>query len=209
VNGSPAKYFSAVQATAGWDRVLESFAGFCRVQSGWRVLDVGCGPGGLARHLAAQGCVPIGLDRDMQMALLAARSNLAKYACLQADAHRLPFAAERFDLVTATNVVFLLDRPQDGLAELARVVRPGGRLAMLNPSEHLSTGAATALADERGLTGIERTSLLGWAHAAEERERFSESQTRRMIEFAGCQIIETGTRMGPGFARLTLAERTQ
>jgi ubiquinone/menaquinone biosynthesis C-methylase UbiE len=208
VNGSPAEYFSAVQATAGWDRMLESFAGFCRVQAGWRVLDVGCGPGGLARHLAALGCVPIGLDRDMQMALLASRSIRAKHACLQADAHRLPFAAERFDLVTATNVVFLLDRPQDGLAEFARVVRQGGRLAMLNPSEHLSARSAAVLADERGLTGVERTSLLGWARIAEERERFSESDTRRMIEFAGCQIIETGMRMGPGFARLTLAERT-
>jgi ubiquinone/menaquinone biosynthesis C-methylase UbiE len=208
VNGSPAEYFSTVQATAGWDRVLESFAGFCRVQAGWRVLDVGCGPGGLARHLAALGCVPIGLDRDMQMALLASRSIRAKHACLQADAHRLPFAAERFDLVTATNVVFLLDRPQDGLAEFARVVRQGGRLAMLNPSEHLSARSAAVLADERGLTGVERTSLLGWARIAEERERFSESDTRRMIEFAGCQIIETGMRMGPGFARLTLAERT-
>ncbi len=209
MNGSPAQYFSAVQATAGWDRVLESFAGFCRVQAGWRVLDVGCGPGGLARHLAALGCVPIGLDRDMQMALLAARSNRAKHPCLQADAHRLPFAAGRFDLVTATNVVFLLDRPQDGMAELVRVVRQGGRLAMLNPSEHLSARSAAALADERGLTGVERTSLLRWAGAAEERERFSESQTRRMVEFAGCQIIETGIRMGPGFARLTLAERTR
>ena len=209
MNGSPAEYFSAVQATAGWDRMLESFAGFCRVQAGWRVLDVGCGPGGLARHLAALGCVPIGLDRDMQMALLASRSIRAKHACLQADAHRLPFAAERFDLVTATNVVFLLDRPQDGLAEFARVVRQGGRLAMLNPSEHLSARSAAVLADERGLTGVERTSLLGWARIAEERERFSESDTRRMIEFAGCQIIETGIRMGPGFARLTLAERTR
>jgi len=95
------------------------------------------------------------------------------------------------------------------MAELVRVVRQGGRLAMLNPSEHLSARSAAALADERGLTGVERTSLLRWAGAAEERERFSESQTRRMIEFAGCQIIETGIRMGPGFARLTLAERTR
>jgi len=209
VNGSPAAYFSAVQATTGWDRALESFARFCGAQSGWRVLDVGCGPGGLARHLAALGCVPIGLDRDMEMAVLAAHSNRPKLECLQGDARRLPFTAEGFDLVTATNVIFLLDHPQEGLAEMARVVRRGGRLAMLNPSEHLSNGSAAALADERGLTGIERTSLLGWARAAEERHRFSETQTGRMLELAGCQVIETGTRMGPGFARLTLAERTQ
>lgn len=209
MNGSPAAYFSAVQVTTGWDRVLQSFARFCRVQAGWRVLDVGCGPGGLARHLAALGCVPIGLDRDMQMAVLAAHPNRAKLPCLRGDAQRLPFTAERFDLVTATNVIFLMDHPQEGLAQMARVVRRGGRLAMLNPSEHLSTGSAAALADERGLTGIERTSLLRWARAAEERQRFSETQIRRMLELAGCQVIETGTRMGPGFARLTLAERTR
>ena len=209
MNESPAVYFSAVQATTGWDRVLGAFASFCRVRAGWRVLDIGCGPGGLARHLAALGCVTIGLDRDMQMAVLAAHSYGAKVPCLQADAQRLPSADEKFDLVTATNVVFLLDRPQDGLAEMARVVRRGGRLAMLNPSEHLSSGSAAALANERGLTGIERTSLLGWARAAEERQRFSESQTRRMIELAGCQVLDMGMRMGPGFARLTLAERTR
>jgi ubiquinone/menaquinone biosynthesis C-methylase UbiE len=208
VNGSPAQYFTAVQATAGWDRVLASFAGFCRALPGWRVLDIGCGPGGLARHFEALGCIPIGVDRDRQMALLAARSSQSTFS-LQGDAERLPLASERFDIVTATNVVFLLDRPQEGVAEMARVVRRGGRLAMLNPSELLSTGSAEALVNERSLTGMERTSLLRWARTAEEWHRFSESQTRDMLELVGCRVVETGTRVGPGFARLTLAERTR
>ncbi len=92
---------------------------------------------------------------------------------------------------------------------MARVVRRGGRLAMLNPSELLSTSSAEALADERALKGVERTSLLRWARIAEERQRFTEAETRDMLELAGCRVLETGSRMGRGFARLTLAERTR
>lgn len=203
----PSVYFAAVQATTGWDRVLETFADFCRVEAGWRVLDVGCGPGGLARHLEARACRTVGLDRDHPMAVLAAAAAGNRFRSTRGDAQHLPFAGQGFDLVTATNVIFLIDEPQAGVAEMARVVRRGGRLAMLNPSERMSTDAATRLADERGLTGIERTSLLGWARAAEERRRFSEEETRRLIEGAGCRILRQTTRIGAGLARLTLAER--
>jgi ubiquinone/menaquinone biosynthesis C-methylase UbiE len=207
VSESPSVYFAAVQATAGWNRVLETFAEFCRVEPGCRVLDVGCGPGGLASHFSARSCRTVGLDRDHSMAVLAAAAGGNGFRGTRGDAQHLPFTGQGFDLVTATNVIFLIDQPQAGVAEMARVVRRGGRLAMLNPSERMSTDAAARLADEHGLTGIERTSLLGWAHAAEDRQRFSEEETRRLIEGAGCRIIQQITRIGAGLARLTLAER--
>jgi len=207
VSTQPSVYFAAVQATTGWGRVLETFAEFCRVEAGRRVLDVGCGPGGLARHFAARACRTVGLDRDHSMVVLAAAAGGNGFRSTRGDAQHLPFAGQSFDLVTATNVIFLIDEPQAGVAEMARVVRRGGRLAMLNPSERMSTDAAARLADERGLTGIERTSLLGWARAAEERHRFSEEETGRLIEGAGCRILHQTTRIGTGLARLTLAER--
>ncbi len=204
---SPAAYFAAVQASSGWDRVLASFAEFCRVEQGWRVLDVGCGPGGLARHFHARACRVTGLDRDRQMALLALGSDRGQGSAAQGDARRLPYSEHAFDLVTATNVLFLVDEPQAALAEMVRVAKRGGRVAMINPSERMSHEAAAHLADERGLTGIERRSLLGWARTAEERRRFTEAETRRMCADAGCRILEMTTRMGPGLARMTLAER--
>jgi ubiquinone/menaquinone biosynthesis C-methylase UbiE len=207
MNESPAAYFAAVQASRGWDRVLASFAEFCRVERSWRVLDVGCGPGGLAQHLRGRGCRVAELDRDMQMAKMALAGGGAESRVAQGDAGHLPYGGESFDLVTATNVLFLVDEPRAGLTEMVRVAKLGGRVAMINPSERMSQAAAAQLADERGLTGIERTSLLRWAQTAEERRRFSEDDTRRMCGDAGCRIVEMTTRMGPGLARLTLAER--
>ncbi len=204
---SPAAYFAAVQASPGWDRVLAAFAEFCRVEPGWRALDVGCGPGGLGHHLHALGCQVIGLDRDWQMVSLAQSGERDHAGAAQGDARRLPYSMEAFDLVTATNVLFLVDEPQAGLSEMVRVAKHGGRVAMINPSERMSLEAATRLADERRLTGIERTSLLGWAQTAEARRRFTEADTRRMCADAGCRILEMTTRIGPGLARMILAER--
>jgi ubiquinone/menaquinone biosynthesis C-methylase UbiE len=206
---SPAAYFAAVQASGGWDRVLASFAEFCRVEQGWQALDVGCGPGGLARHLHVRGCRVTGLDRDIQMVRMALTGTGERGGATQGDAGRLPYREQTFDLVTASNVLFLVDEPLVALTEMVRVAKRGGRVAMINPSERMSQEAAARLADERGLTGIERTSLLRWAQTAGQRRRFTEEETRRMCAEAGCRILEMASRIGPRLARMTLAQRVR
>lgn len=100
-----------------------------------RVLDVGSGIGGPARHLAAHhGCRVTGVDLTddfVQVArYLSERTGLADRVAFQtADATRLPFEAERFDLVWCQHVVMnIADRPAL-YREMHRVLRPGGRLA--------------------------------------------------------------------------------
>ncbi|MDQ3982519.1 MAG: ubiquinone/menaquinone biosynthesis methyltransferase [Actinomycetota bacterium] len=95
------------------------------------VLDVACGTGDFCRELEAAGHVPIGADFSMGM-LRAARTGAP---LLQADALRLPL---RDGSVDAATCGFALRNVADlGLlfAELARVVRPGGRIALLEVSE--------------------------------------------------------------------------
>ena len=74
-----------------------------------------------------------------------------------------PFPDQAFDLVTASNLLFLLPDPLAALQMMARLLRFDRQIATLNPSEYLTMGAATNLADMHNLNGLARESLLNWA----------------------------------------------
>jgi SAM-dependent methyltransferase len=99
------------------------------VESGTRLLDVACGPGHLAAAAAARGAMPVGLDAAAGM-IAVARARYAEIEFQQGDAERFPFGDASFDAVVAGFVVNHLPRPERALAEFARVVRPGGRVAV-------------------------------------------------------------------------------
>lgn len=94
------------------------------------VLDVATGTGLVAIELARRyGSRVVGLDRSADMLLEAARRNGAIDALVNARAERLPFADETFDHVTFTYLLRYVDDPAATVRELARVLKPGGRLA--------------------------------------------------------------------------------
>lgn len=103
-----------------------------------RVLDVATGTGLVARELARRyRCSVVGLDQSPQM-LAAARSTLVgspeladRIELVEGEAERLPFADREFDHLTFTYLLRYVDDPAATLAELARVVKPGGRIASL------------------------------------------------------------------------------
>lgn len=103
-----------------------------------RVLDVATGTGLVARELVRRyGCSVIGLDQSAEM-LAGARRRLAREPALaerielvQGEAERLGFADAEFDHLTFTYLLRYVDDPAAALAELARVVKPGGRIASL------------------------------------------------------------------------------
>jgi SAM-dependent methyltransferase len=102
-----------------------------------RVLDAGCGSGILAEHLARQGMSVEGVDasRDMTMLALARARRLAGglRVSLQ-DATALGFPSASFDGVVSSNVYFAVVDPARYLAEIHRVLRVGGRLAITGPT---------------------------------------------------------------------------
>ncbi len=109
-----------------------------RAESGERVLDVATGTGLVAQELVRRyGCEVIGLDQSAQMlagaqARLQADPGLAKRVSLvRGEAEQLPFADEQFDHLTFTYLLRYVEDPQATMAELARVVKPGGRIASL------------------------------------------------------------------------------
>ena len=120
------------------------------LRPGWAVLDVGCGTGrALPALRAAVGpeAAVIGVDITPQMLEVARAGHRDAHAALVlGDARRLPVADGGVDAVFAAGLVMHLPDIAAGLAELARVTRPGGRLVLFHPS------GRAALAARRGRT---------------------------------------------------------
>jgi ubiquinone/menaquinone biosynthesis C-methylase UbiE len=111
-----------------------------RLQPGQRALDVGCGPAtntlALARLVGPQGQVT-GVDRDAVK--IAKAEERARAAGLDAQvAHRLgeaaqlPFEADSFDASRSERLFQHLSQPEQALAEMVRVTKPGGRVVVLD-----------------------------------------------------------------------------
>jgi demethylmenaquinone methyltransferase/2-methoxy-6-polyprenyl-1,4-benzoquinol methylase len=106
-------------------------------QPGQRVLDAATGTGMVAFALAERGAQVTGLDQSDQMlalarAKLAARRAFAgRVELVRGEAERLPFADREFDALTFTYLLRYVDDRDATMAELARVVRPGGRIGMV------------------------------------------------------------------------------
>lgn len=102
-----------------------------RLGPGARVLDLACGTGDFCRELAAEGLRPVGLDLSFGM-LAAARTTAP---LVHADVLRLPVADESVDGATCGFALRNLVALPPFFAELARVVRPGGRVALLEVAQ--------------------------------------------------------------------------
>ncbi|HQU26467.1 MAG TPA: ubiquinone/menaquinone biosynthesis methyltransferase [Acidimicrobiales bacterium] len=102
-----------------------------RLASGSVVLDVAAGTGDLSRELARQGLRPIATDLSYNM--LAHAHDVADR--VQADALTLPFATASVDGATCGYALRNFTDLAGTLAEIGRVVRPGGRIAILEVAE--------------------------------------------------------------------------
>jgi len=116
--------------TAGLDRRWRRETARAAVSPGDRVLDTCCGTGDLAIACLAEGGEVTGLDFSERM-LERARAKSDQVEWMQGDALALPFEDGSFDAATVGFGVRNLEDLDRGLAELRRVLRPGGRLAIL------------------------------------------------------------------------------
>jgi SAM-dependent methyltransferase len=99
---------------------------------GGRYLEVGVGTGADALDLIAEHeCSVVGVDSSRTMVAEARRRGLVEVAA--ADAHSLPFSSSSFDGAYADRTFQHLARPATALAEMARVVRPGGTVVVADP----------------------------------------------------------------------------
>jgi SAM-dependent methyltransferase len=121
------------QGMGGWSRLAgEVFLDWLAPQVGGRWIDVGCGSGAFT-ELIVQRCAPAethGIDPSpAQLAFARERPGARGVTFQSGDAMALPFADDRFDAATMALVIFFVPDPAKGVAEMVRVVRPGGLVA--------------------------------------------------------------------------------
>jgi demethylmenaquinone methyltransferase/2-methoxy-6-polyprenyl-1,4-benzoquinol methylase len=153
-SGLPRRYDQLSAALSFWQdpRWRRALVSEVAPRDGQRVLDVATGTGMVAAELLARAdCKVVGIDQSPQM-LAAARARFAHLAparpsasspesarepaptrveLIEGEAERLPFDDASFDALTFTYLLRYVDDPAATVRELARVVRPGGRVASL------------------------------------------------------------------------------
>ena len=138
-SGLPARYdrVGAIMSFGQDPRWRRAMVDAVAPQPGQRVLDVATGTGMVAFALASRGAQVVGLDQSEDM-LGGARAKLAnapelagRVEFIHGQAERLPFGDGEFDALTFTYLLRYVDDMAATMAELARVVRPGGRIGMV------------------------------------------------------------------------------
>ncbi len=150
--GSPAE-------RAAWDRILDLV-----IPAGFPLdaLDVGSGTGFLALELAARGHRVTGLDFAPAMIARAREKAAAQGLAArfdQGDAERLPYPNGSFDLVISRHVLWTLPHPEAALDEWLLVLRPGGRLAIIDGAQY--TDATAPPQRENARTSPEYAAISG------------------------------------------------
>jgi SAM-dependent methyltransferase len=133
--------FGVVAKTIGAG--AEAFIAGLGIPAGTRVLDVATGTGNLAIPLARNGAVVTGLDIAPNLLVQARERAAAEGLTAQfdeGDAEQMPYADASFDAVVTMFGAMFAPRPELVASELARVLRPGGLLAMANWNPASFTG---------------------------------------------------------------------
>lgn len=134
----PASSAPFAAPAAHYDRYMGRFtatlapalADFAGVGPGMRVLDVGCGPGGLTGELVMRVGAPrvAAIDPAAQF-VAACRARYPGVDVREGRAEELPWPGDSFDAAAACLVIGFMTDPNAGLREMTRVVRPGGTVA--------------------------------------------------------------------------------
>ncbi|HEV2013047.1 MAG TPA: class I SAM-dependent methyltransferase [Candidatus Dormibacteraeota bacterium] len=156
----------------------EALATAVDIQPGMDVLDVAAGNGNFAIAAAHRGARVTASDLTPKMIELGRARTEAEGVEIEweeADAEQLPFAADRFDVVASVFGAMFAPRPDRVAAELFRVVKPGGMVAMANYANAGFLGSFSELLikfSQAPSGGIEFPSPFAWGDPEEVRRRF-------------------------------------
>lgn len=130
-----------------------------------KVLEVGCAAGDFSRALAALNMKVWAVDRSSKM-LAKAQQTPSPVQFKQADAMRLPFPDQHFDIVLAASLLNVVDSPLAALTEMRRVCREDGTVSVLVPNREFSDADAKRYLEAEQLTGFSRAAFSTWHRLA-------------------------------------------
>ncbi|NEU29431.1 class I SAM-dependent methyltransferase [bacterium LRH843] len=201
-------FFDQMAKTSWLSSVHDQLKELTGSWAGKTVLDVGCGTGRLLARGVSDAHKLIGIDLSKEMIEASKKlliSNKAQNSeLLVGDAYHLPLANEKIDIALSTCVMFLLPEPEKGIAEISRVVKKGGIIAMLNPSTEMSEATATNYAVKEKLEGFERESLLKWSTVSTRRHRYTSDQLDSLLFKKGLRNVSHVPVLA-GLATITVA----
>jgi ubiquinone/menaquinone biosynthesis C-methylase UbiE len=158
----PALLFQKINSLPWYKKMLTDWVNALQYNQGEQVLEIGCATGELSRYMAQQGFMVNAVDYSASMLKLAERSNTNGISYQKADALKLPFQDNSFDLVIAASVINIISDPTAALTEMHRVCKPGGRISILVPKEGTEHSNITRLITDLDLKGFSRTALMTW-----------------------------------------------
>lgn len=129
------------------NKMIATIAG---LQADHVVLDIGCGPGAAVRNAAPRVQRAIGVDRAEAMVEIARRrsSGHTNVEFHVASAEELPFPDHSIDVAWTIHAFHHWETPDAGIAEVARIIRPGGRFLIVETETTGSHGLSRERADE-------------------------------------------------------------
>lgn len=198
-----------------WRRHIESMLGRAGTMSETpRLLDLGCGPGESTFALAQtfpDAREVVGIDASPRMVQRARRRHRRRHRALErvsfevCDAADLPFEDQRFDLVIGHSFLYLVPNRTGVLAEARRVLRPGGRLLLMEPNAGGTLRRATAslrlpwlaTAARRPLSAFRFVaSMLLWRFVSGRSGRLGDEQVQSLFRTTGFTEVSTEPVLG-------------
>jgi ubiquinone/menaquinone biosynthesis C-methylase UbiE len=112
----------------------------CRLTAEDHAIDIGCGPGHVTNMMAQSGAKVVGVDLSPEM-VKQARSLYSSLTFQEANAERLPFEDDTFDVALINFAIHHFARPQVACAEIRRILKPQGRFVFGAPKDQFGFAA--------------------------------------------------------------------
>ncbi len=188
--------YAILTAQPVWRTHGGELAELCALRPGARVIDLGCGPGESAFGMcdAAPGIEVVGVDLSRAMIAIAELRRRFDPAgpstrFVRADAMQLPFEDASFDAATGHSFLYLVPDAARVMREVARVLRPGGRCAFLEPSAELRTVIPAAIARRTLSAPRFVASMALWRLVSSRYGRFDAGRFEVLFREAGLEML--------------------